>query len=144
MYGSGQGLRSIAGEKVVRRYYFCSNFRNKGSRVCNSNSVRADFAERYVIERIAAVVQTPKLLDDIVVSLNKSRSKSVAPLQKELAAIERELKTLDMQKQRYFALYESDTIGRRNPLHHRDLGASSLLLKRKYRQKRIRCRHRHF
>lgn len=99
-----------SGEKVVRRYYICSNFRNKGSRVCNSNSVRADFAENYVIERIAAVVQTPKLLDDIVVSLNKSRSKSVAPLQKELAAIERELKTLDSQKQRYFALYESDTI----------------------------------
>jgi site-specific DNA recombinase len=99
-----------SGEKVVRRYYICSNFRNKGSRVCNSNSVRADFAESYVIERIAAVVQTPKLLDDIVVSLNKSRSKSDAPLQKELAAIERELKTLDSQKQRYFALYESDTI----------------------------------
>lgn len=98
----------MSGENVVRRYYICSNFRNKGSRVCNS--VKADFAERYVIERIAAVIQTPKLLDDIVVSLNKSRSKSVAPLQKELAAIERELKTLDSQKQRYFALYESDTI----------------------------------
>lgn len=98
-----------SGDKVVRRYYICSNFRNKGSRVCNSNSVKADFAERYVIERIATVVQTPKLLDDIVSSLNKSRSKSVAPLQKELAAIERELKTLDSQKQRYFALYESVT-----------------------------------
>lgn len=83
MYGSGQGLRSIANQLN---------------------------AESYVIERIAMVVQTPKLLDDIVMSLNKSRSKSVAPLQKELAAIERELKTLDSQKQRYFALYESDTI----------------------------------
>ncbi|WP_410770162.1 recombinase family protein [Fontibacillus sp. BL9] len=98
------------GEKVVRRYYIRSNFRNKGSRVCNSNSVKADFAESYVIQRIAGVVQTPKLLDDIVVSLNKSRSKSVAPLQKELAAIEHGLKTLDSQKQRYFSLYESDTI----------------------------------
>ncbi|MFD5018246.1 hypothetical protein ACFWMP_04995 [Paenibacillus sp. NPDC058367] len=50
---------------------------------CRVSNIR--HAESYVIERIAAVVQTPKLLDDIVVSLNKSRSKSVAPLQKELS-----------------------------------------------------------
>ncbi|MGO0063859.1 recombinase family protein [Brevibacillus fluminis] len=98
------------GTVVVRRYYVCNKFKNNGSRACSSNSVRADFVESYVLERIAEVVQHPKVLDDIVNKINKDRVKSVTPLQKEIAFLEKELKTLDAQKQKYFRLYESDTI----------------------------------
>ncbi|WP_187274439.1 recombinase family protein [Paenibacillus sp. N3.4] len=98
------------GTKIVRRYYVCSNFRAKGSRVCTSNTVKADFAEQYVTERIAEVVQKPKVLEDIVARINKNRVKNVVPLQKEVEAIGKELKTLDSQKQKYFKLYESDVV----------------------------------
>jgi site-specific DNA recombinase len=98
------------GTKIVRRYYICSNFRSKGSRVCSSNSVKADFAEQFVTARIAEVVQKPKVLEDIVAKLNKNRTKNIAPLQKEVETIEKELKTLDSQKKKYFKLYESDAV----------------------------------
>ncbi len=34
------------GTKKRIRYYSCSNFRNKGSKVCSANSVRADVLEK--------------------------------------------------------------------------------------------------
>ncbi|MGO0062792.1 hypothetical protein ACTID9_22680 [Brevibacillus fluminis] len=113
MYAAGQGLRSIANQLntvVIRRYCVCDKFKNNGSRACSSNSVRADFVESYVMERIAEVVLQPKVLDDVVNKINKDRTKSVTPLQKEIVLLEKELKTLDTQKQKYFKLYESDTI----------------------------------
>ncbi|RNB62017.1 recombinase family protein [Brevibacillus gelatini] len=98
------------GTVVVRRYYVCNRFRNNGSRVCSSNSVRADLVEDFVMNRIKEVVLQPKILEDIVNKINKDRSKSVLPLQKEIAALDKELKTLESQKQKYFKLYESDAI----------------------------------
>jgi site-specific DNA recombinase len=70
------------GSKVVRRYYVCSNFRNKGSRVCNSNSVRADIAENFVVERIGEVACQPKVLEDIVKKINQARTKDIVPAPK--------------------------------------------------------------
>lgn len=98
------------GTKVVRRYYICSNFRAKGSRVCTSNSVKADMAEQYVTDRIAAVVRKPKILEDIVARINNNRTVNVVPLQKELASVDKELGTLDAQKKKYFKLYEADVV----------------------------------
>ncbi|NUX21639.1 recombinase family protein, partial [Staphylococcus aureus] len=40
------------GTKKRIRYYSCSNFRNKGSKVCSANSVRADVIEDYVMKQI--------------------------------------------------------------------------------------------
>ncbi|KMS30207.1 zinc ribbon domain-containing protein, partial [Staphylococcus aureus] len=40
------------GTKKRIRYYSCSNFRNKGSKVCSANSVRADVIEKYVMDQI--------------------------------------------------------------------------------------------
>ena len=67
------------GTVVVRRYYVCNNFRNRGSRVCSSNSVRADMVESFVFERLAEVVKKPKLLEDIVAKLNKDQDKERCP-----------------------------------------------------------------
>lgn len=94
------------GTVVVRRYYICNNFRNRGSRVCSSNSVRADLVETFVFKRFAEVVSKPKVLEDIVKKINKDRTKSVIPLQKELAAIEKELASVESQRKRFFKLFE--------------------------------------
>jgi site-specific DNA recombinase len=94
------------GTTVVRRYYVCNNFRNGGRRVCSSNSVRADLVENFVFERFAEVVQKPKVLDDIIKKLNKDRTRSVTPLQKEVAAIEKEMTVIENQRKRYLKLFE--------------------------------------
>lgn len=98
------------GSKVVRRYYICNAFRNGGRRVCSSNSVKADVVEQFVFERLAEVVQKPKVLEDIVKKLNKDRTKSVGPLQKELTAFEKELASIESQRKKYFKLYETDAV----------------------------------
>lgn len=38
------------GIKKRIRYYLCSNFRNKGLKVCFVNSVRVDVLEKYVMD----------------------------------------------------------------------------------------------
>lgn len=98
------------GTVVVRRYYVCNNFRNGGHRVCSSNSVRADLVENLVFERLAEIVQKPKMLEDVVKKINKDRTKSVAPLQKELAAIDKELATIESQRKRFFKLFETSGV----------------------------------
>ncbi|ETT50183.1 DNA integration/recombination/inversion protein [Paenibacillus sp. FSL H7-689] len=98
------------GTKVVQRYYICSNFRAKGSYFCTSNSVKADIAEQYVTDRIAAVVRKPNILEEIVARINNNRTVNVVPLQKELASVDKELGTLDAQKKKYFKLYKVDVV----------------------------------
>jgi len=98
------------GSVVVRRYYVCNNFRNRGSRVCSSNSVRADMVEGFVFERLAEVVQNPKVLEDVVKKINKDRTKNVTPLQKELAAIEKEMSSIESQRKRFFKLFETGNV----------------------------------
>ncbi|WP_083677863.1 recombinase family protein [Paenibacillus sp. FSL R7-0337] len=98
------------GRKVVRRYYVCTAFRNGGRRVCSSNSVKADDVERYVFDRLAEVVQRPKIVEDVVRKLNKDRTVNVVPLQKEQEAIDKEIAAIDAQRKKYFKLYERDGV----------------------------------
>lgn len=98
------------GRKVVRRYYVCTSFRNGGRRVCSSNSVKADDVEQYVFERLAQVVQKPKIVEDVVRKLNKDRTVNVVPLQKEQEAIDKEIAAIDAQRKKYFRLYERDGV----------------------------------
>lgn len=98
------------GTVVIRRYYVCNNFRNGGRKVCSSNSVRADFVESIVFDRLAEVVHKPKVLEDVVKQLNKERTVSVTPLQKELAAIDKELASIESQRKRFFKLFEASTV----------------------------------
>ena len=98
------------GTVVNRRYYVCNNFRNGGRRVCSSNSVRADLVESFVFQRLAEAVQRPKVLEDVVRKINKDSSQSIAPLQKELAAINKELAKIESQRKRFFKLFESSGV----------------------------------
>ncbi|MEC0093164.1 hypothetical protein [Paenibacillus macquariensis] len=41
----GHQVERTKGTKDYIRYYQCGNFRQKGSAVCNSNMIHADYAE---------------------------------------------------------------------------------------------------
>lgn len=94
----------------VTRYYVCGNWRNKGTSACNSNGVRADYAEEYVLTRIKEVVFNEKILKDIVRNLNKERTDVIKPLEKEQEQLIRNLKELENRKNRVFELYKDGTI----------------------------------
>ena len=103
------------GTIMIRRYYSCGAFRSKGSSVCHANSVKADYAESYVMERIKQVASKPSVLRDILIAVKKRKGSNEKPRKDELAAIATSLTNIDKTKKKYFDLYEMDAID------HKDL-----------------------
>lgn len=98
------------GTHVIRRYYSCSNFRNKGTAVCHANSVQADYAEKHVSDRIKKAILNPNILKDIVANINNWKVNKVKPLRNELKSIEKNLDRINTRQQKHLELYEDDAI----------------------------------
>lgn len=73
------------GTKKHIRYYSCSNFRNKESKVCSANSVRADVIEKYVMDQILEIVKSDKVLKQVVERVNQENQVDVAALNHDIA-----------------------------------------------------------
>ena len=98
------------GTKKVLRYYSCGAFRSKGSAVCSANSIRADYAEQYVLQRIQEVVKHPKVLKELLHNINKQKKESIKPLKDELQVINKSIQSIENRKQKYFSLYEDSLL----------------------------------
>ncbi len=73
------------GTKKRIRYYSCSNFRNKGSKVCSANSVRADVIEDYVMKQILEIVKSDKVIQRVVARVNQENQVDCASLLHDIA-----------------------------------------------------------
>ncbi|MGI2264851.1 cassette chromosome recombinase CcrB [Staphylococcus cohnii] len=73
------------GTKKRIRYYSCSNFRNKGSKVCSANSVRADVIEKYVMDQILEIVKSDKVINQVVERVNQDSQIDIAALNHDIA-----------------------------------------------------------
>lgn len=73
------------GTKKRIRYYSCSNFRNKGSKVCSANSVRADVLEKYVMDQILKIIKSKKVLKQLVEKVNERSQIDVSSLNHDIA-----------------------------------------------------------
>lgn len=73
------------GTKKRIRYYSCSNFRNKGSKVCSANSVRADVIEKYVMDQILEIVKSDKVITQVVERVNQENQIDVAAINHDIA-----------------------------------------------------------
>jgi Ogr/Delta-like zinc finger. len=100
------------GTTVVRRYYSCANFKSKGSSVCRANSVRADYAESFVYQRIKEVINNEQTLKDIISTMNQQRKGNTAPLQEELKHIEQKVDSIEGKREKYFILFEEELVDR--------------------------------
>lgn len=100
------------GTKVIRRYYSCGNFKSKGSSVCRANSVKADYAESFVYQRIKEVINNERILMDIVFTMNQQRKGNTAPLQEELKHITQKVDSIEGKRQKYFTLFEDELVDR--------------------------------
>lgn len=67
------------GTKKRIRYYTCANFRRKGSSVCKANNVRADDAEKFVLDRLKDVLLIPQDLTQIVDEMNQKIDENRKP-----------------------------------------------------------------
>lgn len=80
------------------RYYQCSSFFNKGSKVCSSNLINADKAEEYVLSRIYNVVNSKEVVNAIVSKVEKQSITDIAPLESDLVKLKKKLEKINDKK----------------------------------------------
>ena len=54
------------GTKKRITYYCCGAWKNKGTSVCNSNTIRVDKANEYVFNKISELFSNEKMIETIV------------------------------------------------------------------------------
>ncbi len=98
------------GTKKRIAYYCCGNWKNKGTSVCNSNTIRVDKANEYVFKKIEELVSNDAMIKAVVKNINKERKDKVKPAKRLLSDIDKELKKLDKRKRKIFEAYEEDIL----------------------------------
>ncbi|EJT6559299.1 recombinase family protein [Clostridium perfringens] len=98
------------GTKKRIAYYCCGNWKNKGTSVCNSNTIRVDKANEYVFKKIEELVSNEAMTKVVVKNINKERKDKVKPAKRLLGDIDKELEKLDKRKRKIFEAYEDDII----------------------------------
>ncbi|MDN3436504.1 recombinase family protein [Planococcus sp. APC 3900] len=111
MCGSGMVLSRTTntrkdGTKRVLEYYACGAWKNKGTTVCRSNGIRTDYADKYVLEKIATVANNDILIKKIMDTINTKQTTNTAPLEKEYKSIKSSLDSIETKKDKMLGLYE--------------------------------------
>ena len=100
------------GTKKRIAYYCCGAWKNKGTNVCNSNTIRVDKANEYVFSKLSELLSNEKMVKSIVKNVNKERHSKISPAKKELQRIDKELEKIDRKKHKLFEGYEEDLISK--------------------------------
>lgn len=98
------------GTRKTLEYYACGAWKNKGTSVCHSNTIRADKAEAYIFERLQELATNQQLIKEIADRVNNKRSNNDEPLQQEHQALLKELEQVQRKKEKAMELYEEDII----------------------------------
>ena len=100
------------GTKLVNEYYSCSNWKNKGTSVCNSNSVRADKADEFVINKLIETVNNESLLKKVINNINKNKSSKLKPKLDEISKVNNEIDRLNSKKYSSIELFEDGILAK--------------------------------
>jgi len=98
------------GTRKTLEYYACGAWKNQGTSVCRSNTIRADKAESYIYERLQALATNKQLIKEVADCVNSKRSDHDEPLQQEHLALLKELEQAKRKKDKAMELYEEDII----------------------------------
>ncbi len=102
--------RTKSGEKRVLEYYVCGAWKNKGTNACRSNGVRTDYADPYVLNKIAELLHNEQLINELVVGINDKQSSMYEPIQKENDRCENELVLLNRKLEKTWEAYMDELI----------------------------------
>lgn len=92
------------------RYYQCGNFHYKGSTICKSNLIRADYAEDYVFNQLEKITSDKQYLLQITNKVNSKVSNIKNPLIEQLSYIQNEINNVQRNVEKYLSLFENDSI----------------------------------
>lgn len=125
------------GTKKVLEYYSCGNWKNKGTSVCRSNSIRVEVADEYVINKIMTVINNKSILKKVIDNINKNKSSKLQPTIDELERITNEISKLNSKKNKNIELFE-DGILDKDELSTRVKSINDDIDKLKYREQELR------
>ncbi|EEK91914.1 recombinase family protein [Bacillus cereus] len=100
------------GSKRVLEYYVCGKWKNKGSSACRSNGIRTEYADDYVLNKIAKFANSNTLIKDVVKRINNSYRLTSEPLQKEYTVLKNSLEAIQSKKDRILVLYEDGILNK--------------------------------
>ena len=100
------------GSKIKNEYYCCGTWKNKGTAVCHSNTIRVDKANEYVFGKLSELLSNDELVKDIVNNINSTRKAMKDPAKDELEKIAKELDKIKSKKKKIFEAYEEEVISK--------------------------------
>lgn len=125
------------GTKKILEYYSCGNWKNKGTAVCNSNSIRVEVADEYVLNKIMNLINDKVILRKVVDNINRNKSTKIKPILEELNSLTKEIDKLNIKKNKNIELFE-DGILDKTELSTRVKSINDDIEKLKYREQELR------
>ena len=125
------------GTRRINEYYSCGNWKNKGTAVCNSNSIRVEVADEYVLNKIMDLINNESILRKVVDNINNNKSTKLKPILQQLEQINKEIEKLTDKKSKNIELFE-DGILDKSELSTRVKAINGDIEKLKYREQELK------
>ena len=125
------------GTRRINEYYSCGNWKNKGTAVCNSNSIRVEVADEYVLNKIMDLINNESILRKVVDNINNNKSTKLKPILQQLEQINKEIEKLTDKKSKNIELFE-DGILDKTELSARVKAINDDIEKLKYREQELK------
>lgn len=125
------------GTRRINEYYSCGNWKNKGTAVCNSNSIRVELADEYVLNKIMELINDETILRKVVDNINQNKSTKLKPILEHLEQINKEIEKLTSKKNKNIELFE-DGILDKSELSPRIKVINDDIEKLKYREQELK------
>lgn len=112
---SGKPDRVHAGEfplTGIMRCPVCGAWKNKGTLVCRSNGVRTKYADTYVFSKLQKLIQSEKLIQELVNNVNHRNEKLFAPIRKEYEFYQKQMHDLEQKRAKTFDAYTEELISK--------------------------------
>lgn len=100
------------GSKRVIETYSCGNWKNKGTAVCNSNAIRVEKANAYVMDKVSELVNDESILRKVVDNINKNKSTKLKPILEQIKQLNKEIEKLNVKKDKNLELFEDGILAK--------------------------------
>lgn len=98
------------GTKKRIAYYACGAWKNKGTAVCHSNSIRAEKANAAVYHELEKIFTNENFLKMILKKVNEESRRQTAQVKREWDKAEKELQNYENRRRKIFEAYEDGVI----------------------------------
>ena len=94
------------GTKKKITYYACGAWKNKGTAVCHSNSIRVEKANNTVYRELEKLFSNEKILESVLKRVNAENVKRIESAKKRVKICESDIEECEKKKNKIFEAYE--------------------------------------